>query len=908
MNRPDRGKMSEADVGTGNCSVGVVPFREPLLSPFKAAEAGTGVDSAGHFVHFYESDDFLVKDVGAFLKAGLDTGEGALIIATSQHRKALDTYLERQGVDLEAARRVDRYVALDAAETLAKVTVGGALDSARLDGIACEMLDRVGKRAGNFRVFGEMVALLWAEGRQADTFRLEKYWDDLSRTQGFSLYCCYPARAFHGADFSEKFSRICQQHTRVLCAEIPGESIDRAHAIALLQQKAGSLEMEVVERKRAEQTLRENEDRFRRLMSLMPAAVYTCDEKGRITFFNRKAAELWGREPRLNADDQKFCGALRLWREDGSAMCHEATPMAEAIQQGKATHNREITIERPDGSRVIVSVNVDPLHDAAGCRTGAINVFQDITRRKQADFDALRLAAIVESSDDAIVAKDLNGIVFSWNKGAERIFGYTEKEMLGKPISILIPAERHNEEPEILRRIGRGDRVDHYETMRQRKDGRLVEISLSVSAVRDRNGRIIGASKIARDITERKRIERQQRALHELVVEINRTASLPENFDAAIRAVMRCQDADRAAILLSDEQGVMRFNAWHGLSERYRRAVEGHSPWSDDDCSPAPVWFDDVAAAPLETSLRSEIEREGIRALAFVPIIHENRLVGKFVIYYNKPHQFTSEGIRPTETIAIQIAFAIERKKSGDALERLVHDRTASLREAIAQMEEFSYSVSHDLRAPVRAMQGYAGAVLEDCAEQLDEQSRHYLERIVRSGVRMDRLIQDILSYSGLSRREIRLQPISLSRLIREIISQYPEMQHPLAEIELVEPLHEVIGHEPSLSQAVSNLLSNAVKFVRPGETARVRVLSERRGSQVRLAIEDDGIGIKPEHQHRLFGMFERIHPENRYEGTGIGLAIVRKAMERMGGTAGLQSDGIKGSRFWIELPGAPVS
>jgi signal transduction histidine kinase len=159
------------------------------------------------------------------------------------------------------------------------------------------------------------------------------------------------------------------------------------------------------------------------------------------------------------------------------------------------------------------------------------------------------------------------------------------------------------------------------------------------------------------------------------------------------------------------------------------------------------------------------------------------------------------------------------------------------------------------------------------------------------------------MTYSRISRRELRLEPVSLDKLVREVMQLYPDMRPERADINVDGPLPDVIAHEPSLTQVVSNLLSNAVKFVAPNGRPHVRVSFDRRNSQARLWIEDNGIGIKPEHQSRLFGMFERIHPERDYEGTGIGLAIVRKAVERMNGAVGVESDGISGSRFWIELP-----
>jgi signal transduction histidine kinase len=220
-------------------------------------------------------------------------------------------------------------------------------------------------------------------------------------------------------------------------------------------------------------------------------------------------------------------------------------------------------------------------------------------------------------------------------------------------------------------------------------------------------------------------------------------------------------------------------------------------------------------------------------------------------------------------------------------------------------MEEFSYSVSHDLRAPVRAMQGYAQALLEDYGQRLDTTGREYLDHIIRSGTRMDRLVRDILTYSRVARAELALQTVSLDVLIQDIIRHYPEMQSPRASITLKPQLGRVLAHEPSLTQAISNLLCNAVKFVPAGVTPAVQVYSERRNSHLRLWVRDNGIGIKPEHQGRLFGLFQRIHPDEKHEGTGVGLAIVRKAVERMGGKVGLESNGA-GSEFWIELPAAP--
>jgi PAS domain S-box-containing protein len=274
----------------------------------------------------------------------------------------------------------------------------------------------------------------------------------------------------------------------------------------LLARVSGALALAKA-RGEAAGVLRESEQRIRQLTSLMPAAVYSCDQEGRITFFNRRAAEIWGREPKLNDSEESYCGSFRVLRPDGSQIPHSQGPMAIAVKTGKPARNEEAMIERPDGSRITLRVNIDPLYEINGRLCGAISVFEDVTDLKQAEQAGRRLAAIVESSEDAIISKDLNGVITSWNQAAEQLFGYTAEEAIGKPVTFLIPPERHDEEPGILERIRRGERIEHYETIRRHKDGSLLDISLTVSPIRDAKGNIVGASKIARDITRRKRTE-----------------------------------------------------------------------------------------------------------------------------------------------------------------------------------------------------------------------------------------------------------------------------------------------------------------------------------------------------------------------------------------------------------------
>ncbi|WP_370631993.1 PAS domain S-box protein [Phyllobacterium lublinensis] len=241
------------------------------------------------------------------------------------------------------------------------------------------------------------------------------------------------------------------------------------------------------------------------IIMCLPAAVYTTDTSGIITFYNKAAAELWGREPKIGEDE--WCGSWKLYRLDGTPMAHDECPMAVTLHEQREVRGLAAIAERPDGSRVTFLPYPTLLRNKHGEIVGALNMLLDISAQAQEEESVQRLAAIVESSDDAIVSKDLTGMIKSWNKGAERIFGYTAEEIIGRPITVLIPLDRAEEEPGIVSRIRAGQRIDHYETIRLRKDGRRIHVSLTVSPVKNSAGVVIGASKIARDITDRKETE-----------------------------------------------------------------------------------------------------------------------------------------------------------------------------------------------------------------------------------------------------------------------------------------------------------------------------------------------------------------------------------------------------------------
>jgi PAS domain S-box-containing protein len=487
--------------------------------------------------------------------------------------------------------------------------------------------------------------------------------------------------------------------------------------------------------------------------------VVVTDPQGRVTSLNAEAERISGWTG-TEAYGKELSEIFKIANERTGQL--QENPIEKVLRLGKVVGlaNHTVLVRR-DGQKVPIGDSGAPVRRGNGPIEGAVLVFRDVSEERKAQLAKERLATIVESSDDAIISKTLDGIIQTWNGGAQRIFGYTAEETVGQSITMLIPNERLDEEAFILERMRRCERVDHFETVRMTKDGRLLDVSLTVSPLKDEDGQVVGASKVLRDITVRKKAEKKLRE----------------------------------------------------------------------------------ASAQIEHHAQE--------------------------------------------------------------LENTVAERTRQLEGTVAELESFCYSLSHDMRTPLRAIQSYSQLVLQDEGNKLGTDCAGFLRKTISAAERMDQLIQDVLAFAKLSRQEITLEPIDVDRLLREIVQERPELQPGKAEIRIESPLRKMCGHSASLTQCVTNLLDNAVKFVAPGVRPHVRVYSEACNGRVRLCFEDNGIGIEKQAQRRLFEMFQRMHTGTEYEGTGIGLAIVRKSAERMGGKVGLESEVGRGSRFWVELEGA---
>ncbi|WP_341528721.1 ATP-binding protein [Nostoc sp. UHCC 0302] len=302
---------------------------------------------------------------------------------------------------------------------------------------------------------------------------------------------------------------------------------------------------------------------------------------------------------------------------------------------------------------------------------------------------------------------------------------------------------------------------------------------------------------------------------------------------------------------------------------------------------------------------------QGIRFIMNVPVIAQGQLIGSLNVGAIEPKSLNDEDVEIAHEVANQLAIAIQQSRLREELQQyteqlelLVHNRTHQLEEANSALEAFAYSISHDLQEPLRAMRGFATILLEDYDTALNSVGQDLLHRIASSVERMDNLLVDLLDYSRLSRVDLPLQPINLNSLVTQVLTQLESsLQEKQAQVTIAQPLLEVVGNYRTVEQIVTNLLTNAIKFVAPGVQPQVRIWTEHRERSVRLWVEDNGIGIQAQYWERIFGVFERLHSMEAYPGTGIGLAIVRKGIERMGGQVGMESEVGQGSRFWIELP-----
>jgi PAS domain S-box-containing protein len=549
----------------------------------------------------------------------------------------------------------------------------------------------------------------------------------------------------------------------------------------------------------------------------------------------------------------------------------------------------------------------------------------EVTRERQMEAATSHLAAIVASADDAIASKTLQGIVTSWNPGAERMFGYAASEMIGRSIALIIPPERLHEETEILAQLARGERIQHFQTQRLHKSGRLLDVSITISPMRDAQGRVIAASKIVRDVTDQRRAQdeletslRSLETLYRLADLVGQAATREDVYEAALDALVAGIGGDRASILLFDAEGVMRFTAWRKLSERYRAAMEGHSPWARDSASPRPIVVSDVQSDPSMEPLRAEIVREGIRALVFIPLVSQRRLVGKFMVYFDQPRALTPRESRLAEIIGRHVSFGLARVDAmSAAAEAFVRERSArseadaarSAAERASQAkDEFLAMLAHELRNPLGVIV-HAVQILELSAG-LPPELKRSVSMLERQSKHLASLLDDLLDVARITSGRIELHSAFVD--LRDVVSVAVEAQQVRIDakqqaIQIALPEHAVPvnGDTVRLQQAVGNLVHNASKYT--PDRGSIWVELERDADEAVIRIRDDGAGIPPERLDVIFDLFVQGSSPTlaRTEGgLGIGLTLVKRIVEMHDGRVAARSAGLgRGAEFELRLP-----
>lgn len=493
--------------------------------------------------------------------------------------------------------------------------------------------------------------------------------------------------------------------------------------------------------------------------------------------------------------------------------------------------------------------------------------------------DMLRYyAAIVESSDDAIIGKTLDGTIQSWNAGAQRIFGYTAEEVIGKSILILFPPDKVAEEADILQRIERGERIDHYETTRVRKDGSLVEISVTVSPVSDEDGRIVGASKIARDITVRKKAE-----------------------EALIRAQSRYK---RTLDHLLEGCQIIGFD-WRYLYINDVAAAHGRMPRERLIGRTMMEAYPGIEKTKMFSNLKKCMEQG-------IPNVMENEFVfedGKTSAWFNLRIEPVPEGIFILSVDITEEKMMLEElNRHRDHLEALVNERTAQLEEANKELESFSYSVSHDLRAPLRHINGFVSLLKNRIGSSLDAESERYLQTISASTVEMGTLIDSILDFSRMGRTALMVRKTNVGLLVRAVIDELSAEGDSSRIVWSIAPLPDVDADPGMLRLVFENLISNAMKFSSRKERPEICISCTRSDGAEVFVVKDNGVGFDMKYMDRLFGVFQRLHSQEEFEGVGIGLANVRRIVGRHGGRTWAEGKLNEGAAFYFSIPSKTMS
>ncbi len=663
-------------------------------------------------------------------------------------------------------------------------------------------------------------------------------------------------------------------------------------------------------RQRVEEELLRAKDFYDVVMANMGEGLYAVDARGCVTYMNPAAERLLGW---MNDElrGRKMHEATHYKHHDGTPFPADQCAGLRVLHDGIALKDCHDWFIRKDATFIPVIYGSSPIRSGDKV-VGLVVVFRDATEQLNAEQAQLNLAAIVESSDDAIVSKDLNGIIRSWNKGAERIFGYTKVEVIGKSITVLLPADRLEEETEILRRLRRGESIGHFDTVRRHKSGWLIDVSVTISPIRDSTGQVIGASKIGRDISARRRIEHMTR----FIANVNAVLAELTDFESTLQKVARLAVpvfADWCAVDMAEADGsVRRLALMHADSAKLQlvKDIRRQYPPQPSDAfgvmkvlrTREPDWAAEITEELLPTSLRNPehlklIQVLGLRSYICVPLHSRSKTIGALTFATAESgRNYTADDVQAAIDLAHRLVIAIENS-----------NLVSALKESDRRKDEFLAILAHELRNPLAPIRSAIDIMRTQGPALPDVQwARDVVDRQLDQ---MTRLVDDLLDVSRITRGkiELRKEQVSLATVVALAVeASRPLMETHRHELTIGLPPEPIIlsADRVRLAQVLSNLLNNAAKYMEEG--GHIWLTGERVDDRVSIRVKDTGVGISAEMLPHIFDMFTQVdHSLERSQGgLGIGLTLVQRLIALHGGTVRAFSAGTgKGSEFVVNLP-----
>lgn len=644
---------------------------------------------------------------------------------------------------------------------------------------------------------------------------------------------------------------------------------------------------------------------YKALFLHSPLPMFTCNELGYVDSFNTAAEQLWAAAPELNK--HKWCGSFQLLNTSAAALLRDQFPMAIAFAERKAVENVELVVKRPDNTYRNVMAFAQPVFNAAGDIAGGFGTLIDITENKTAKEKQAMLSAIVESSDDAIISKNLNGFITSWNRGAQKIFGYTEDEVIGKHICILIPEELREEEEHIIAKIRAGKKINHFQTVRITKFGKRLNISLTISPIRNENGEITGASKISRDITDQLQ---KQKSLEQYSQRLEILNALGTRISAKLEEMSIVQLVTNATTEItgaafgaffshkSDEQGQpYRVEFLSGASKELLKTAEVQK-----NTKLLKQVFDNRSVVRIEDILRNEqafnwpyyqMPNNNCRVSSYmaVPVMNASgNVFGGLFFGHPLPGAFTREHEELVKSIASQASVALENSALFKQVKTLSEKK-----------DEFIALASHELKTPLTTINGYL-QILQGKAS--DGTSQLFIERALLQIAKLNSLVSDLFDISKVEagRLQLNYEFFDMYRLLQEVTETY---QHSCSTHRIILEYNGrecvVEADRQRIEQVIINLITNAIKYSPNTDHVLIRLKQSKKALNV--MVKDQGIGLSEDQQQKIFTRFYRAEGTSNISGLGLGLYLSNEIIDRHHGNIYVKSKPGLGAEFYFSIP-----